>query len=93
MYQLFSTKQYEKSLGRFRQGRSWNEASIRQLLELLRIGIALPITYQDHQLKADMELYRECHVKHNLLLLYERNESNRSIKLIDIGTHDDIFGR
>ena len=93
MYQLFSTKQYEKSLGRLRQGKSWNEKSVRVLLQLLQSGIVLPATYQDHQLKGALELYRECHIKHDLLLLYKRNESNKSIKLLDIGTHDDLFGR
>ena len=92
MYQLFSTKQYEKSLSRLRQGKSWNEAAVRRLLGFLRSDIALPSAYQDHQLKGDMETYRECHIKHNLLLIYERNEANRSIKLLDIGTHDDLFG-
>jgi hypothetical protein len=31
MYQLFSTKKYEKSLGRLRQAKSWNEKDVREL--------------------------------------------------------------
>ena len=93
MHQIFSTKQYEKSLSRLREGKSWNEKSVRMLLQLLRAGTVLPSTYQDHQLKGHLELYRECHIKHDLLLLYERNEANKSIKLLDIGAHDDLFGR
>ena len=79
MYRLLFTKQYEKSLLRLRQGKSWNEENIRELLRFLRSSIVLPSVYKDHQLKGDMAMYRECHLKHDVLLQYFRWDVDRAI--------------
>jgi mRNA interferase YafQ len=93
MYILVSERRFEKSVERLRQGRNWNEERVRAFLKLLVSGEPLPAICKDHQLKGDMSAYRECHIKHDLLLQYVRDEKRNVIVLVNIGTHQDFFGR
>jgi mRNA interferase YafQ len=93
MYELFPDKKFTKSLDRLRAGKSWNEEKIRGALELLATGAPLPAVFNDHQLKGDMNIYRECHIKHDLLLMYIRDEQRKIVFLLHVGTHDDLFGK
>jgi mRNA interferase YafQ len=93
MYKILAKKEFMKSVSRLRAGKSWNEGKMRATLELLALGEPPPVIFRDHQLKAEMGEYRECHIKHDLLILYARDDERKIITLIDIGTHDDIFGR
>lgn len=93
MYKVFPKKEFTKSLSRLRAGKSWNERKIRSALRMLSSGDPLPAVFKDHRLKGDMSEYRECHVKHDLLLVYIRDESKKILFLFDIGTHDELFGR
>jgi mRNA interferase YafQ len=56
---------------------------------LLAHGKKLPTEYKDHQLRGELEQYRECHIKGNLLLIYQLRKME--LLLVDIGTHS-YFG-
>lgn len=92
MYYLLLHRKFRKSLSVLREGRVWNEIQLQTLLDLLVAGDRLHTVYKDHQLKGDMSIYRECHIKHDLLLVYQRDEPRRVVTVVDIGTHDDLFG-
>lgn len=53
-------------------------------------GIELPAKYRNHQLKGNFSGVWECHVKPDLLLLYQIHGD--VLKLIRLGTHAEIFG-
>ena len=42
MYKILTKKEFMKSISRLSAGKSWNEKSVRILLQLLRSGIVLP---------------------------------------------------
>lgn len=92
MYRVVIERRFEKSVERLRQGKDWNEKRVRVFLKLLASGESLPVICKDHQLKGDMSMYRECHIKHDLLLQYQRDEGAKVIVLINIGSHQDLFG-
>lgn len=52
-------------------------------------GSAMPEKYRDHALSGDWQGCRECHIKPDLLLIYEKGES--SIQLIRLGSHAELF--
>lgn len=52
--------------------------------------VELPMKYRDHELKGNHAGIRECHIKPDLLLMYEKQE--QQIILIRIGTHSELFG-
>lgn len=61
---------------------------VNSLLE----GKKLPLQYKDHNLKGNFLGNRECHIKGDLLLVYEIKEEKKCLVLHDIGSHSQIFG-
>ena len=91
MYTLILTKRYIKQVRKIaKQGRDLR--SLAQIISFLESGAKIPDKYKDHQLKGDMAMYRECHVKNDLLLVYFKNESELVLILIAVGTHSNLFG-
>ena len=70
----------------------FDETTIEKVLSLLSQGIGLPQIYRDHELKGDFSGQRECHIKSDLLLLYEIDSVELFVTLADIGSHSDLFG-
>jgi mRNA interferase YafQ len=52
-------------------------------------GEPLEKKYHDHQLKGSLSLYRECHIKPDLLLVYQIDDEK--LELVDIGSHGELF--
>lgn len=95
MYAIYPTKTFKKSYRKYwRSGRLSKTADVKlaQLIGLLGKGNSLPKVFLDHPLKGVFQGYRECHIGGDLLLIYSRNVPNRTIELIDIGSHAELFG-
>ena len=45
--------------------------------------------YKDHQLIGQMKAYSECHIKSDLLLVCMIEDE--TLKLVDIGSHSELF--
>ena len=45
--------------------------------------------FKDHSLAGQLKNFRECHLKNDLLLIYQT--LNNEIRLVDIGTHAQLF--
>ncbi len=54
---------------------------------------SLPSEWKDHQLEGSMKDYRECHVKGDLLLVYqlEKVSHRELVVFIRAGTHSELF--
>ncbi len=89
-YVPFPTKKYEKSYLRLKQSGLLKQ-NIRhrldEVVDMLSRGDMLPSSYRDHQLSGDMKMYRECHIKGDLLLVYQIQKDKLVLVLIDIGSH------
>jgi mRNA interferase YafQ len=58
------------------------------------MGEAVPVKYQDHMLTGNMNGYRECHLKPNLLLVYAMltvNDAETSLWLVGLGSHSELY--
>lgn len=53
-------------------------------------GLDLPERYKDHSLAGEWEGCRECHIKPDLLLIYET--SDEVVTLYRLGSHSELFG-
>ena len=53
--------------------------------------LPLPEKYHDHQLKGELKLYRDCHVKNDLVLLYKIADNDTTVELHYLDTHSEIF--
>ena len=62
---------------------------LRQILELLIAGDALPPSYKDHPLRGDWTGYRDLHIEPDWLLI-NRIDGN-DVHLARTGRHVDLF--
>jgi mRNA interferase YafQ len=60
-----------------------------EVLYLLANDQALPEKYRDHALSGDLQGFRECHVKPDLLLIYQ--QVNEVLELVRLGSHSELF--
>ena len=90
MYRVFRSKDFEKSYERIKRSGKLKPQVVKSLTEaidLLRNDQKLPLKYRDHQLRGEIAPYRECHLKGDLLLVYELRKNELILILADIGTH------
>ena len=90
MYNVVRTKDFEKSYGKIKHSGKLKpqvQESLREVIKLLGNQDKLPSIFKDHQLHGEMQEYRECHIKGNLLLVYQIKKEELVLVLIEIGTH------
>ncbi|OHB20374.1 MAG: hypothetical protein A2854_01320 [Parcubacteria group bacterium RIFCSPHIGHO2_01_FULL_56_18] len=68
------------------------KAELERVVEMLRKRKPLPARNRDHALTGEWLGYRECHIKGDLLLIYQTREDMLVLVLIDIGSHSQLFG-
>lgn len=59
------------------------------VLHSLINGLPVPEKYDDHALKGNLKIYRECHLKPDLLLAYQATDD--IVKLIAVDNHNNLF--
>ena len=87
-YNLFKTNQFKRTYKKLKLSDSQEEAFIDVVYKLLN-GYKLEKKYRDHPLTGNYSNYRECHLKPDILLIYQYSQN--SLKLVDIGSHSSLF--
>ena len=87
-YRLFKTNIFKRSYKKRRVSDDEELAYIDVVYNLL-CDNKLAEKYKDHQLMGKMKGFRECHIKPDLLLIYMIG--NNTLKLVDIGSHSELF--
>lgn len=59
------------------------------VLSALAIDAPLELRYNDHQLTGNKKLYRDCHIKPDLILLYQKIDFD-TLVLIRLGSHSEL---
>jgi len=67
--------------------------ALQKVITLLENGGSVPAKYKDHALKGALANYRELHIKHDLLLMYVKNDTELILVLVAVGTHSSLFGK
>ena len=89
-YTILPTSPYQKSYKRLKESGKFKKEAQKRLdtaIDIVASGQVLPREYQDHQLVGELREYRECHIKVDLLLVYQIRKSELLLILVDIGTH------
>jgi len=87
-YRLFKTNTFKRNYKKKRLTDEEELAYIDVAYNLLCANKLIE-KYKDHQLVGQMKDYRECHIKLDLLLIYMVEDE--TLKLIDIGSHSELF--
>lgn len=90
MYQIKTTKQFERSLKKCIK-RGLDIAKFKEVLNLLAGTGSLPHKYRPHKLSGEFHGAWECHIEPDWLLVWEQNDKDLVLLLLQTGTHSDIF--
>ncbi|MEI7709505.1 MAG: type II toxin-antitoxin system YafQ family toxin [bacterium] len=91
MFTSLSTRKYEKSFKKLKRSGKFNEEELNKVIDVLCMGRVLDPIYKDHALHGEYEGYRECHIRGDILLIYEIKNQELILVLINIGTHSELF--
>jgi len=94
MYRIVRTKSFERSYKKLKQSGIKEQIinDIKNIIDTLASGKSLLSKHRDHKLVGYFDGYRECHVRPNLLLIYQIDHGNLILILVDIGSHPYLFG-
>lgn len=62
------------------------------IVERLANGEILDEKYKDHKLSGEYQQCRECHVRPDLLLIYQKRDDVLILLCVAVGSHSDLFG-
>lgn len=90
-YEIFRTNSFKKAFKKCVK-RGLNIKAFEACVELLASTGALPQKYRPHKLSGKYNNVWECHIEPDWLLLWDQDDDNLTLLLIDTGSHSDIFG-
>lgn len=88
-YKILFSSRFKKN---FEKLTNLEKQKTRHIIELLSLDIALPKNLKDHALQGNLKGFRECHIKDNLLLLYQKDNGILTVTVVNIGTHAKVLG-
>jgi len=91
MFSIATTNRFEKDVARcYKRGLDIDK--METLIECLEnTGTVLLKPYRPHTLTGKFLGHWECHIKPDWLLLWLRDDDQKTITLIGTGTHSDLF--
>jgi len=90
MYNLVFGSKFKRDFKTI-QKRGYPIDQIVEVFEILEKDGKLPKIYLSHKLSGNYMNCWECHIHPDWLLIWERNEILKEIKLVRTGTHSDLF--
>ena len=74
MYTAVPSRRYIRSLKRVSRYKDFDREKLDQTIITLKEGKKLEPQYRDHELSGKLAGIRECHIQHDVLLLYQIHE-------------------
>ena len=71
------------------QHRATLDATLEPVIEALANDQPLALRHHDHQLSGDWADHRECHLKPDLLLIYQKPDA-ATLLLVRLGSHAEL---
>jgi len=90
MYKIIITNRYDKDIAKCAK-RGLDLDVLKELVIHLHKDGIVPQKHRPHILSGSMQGYWECHIKSDWLLIWPKNEDQKTITLIGTGTHSDLF--
>jgi len=94
MYVVFKTKHFLKAFIKIKKSGALKPDvvdAIEQTIHTLSHNKKLSQKHKDHALRGKMKEYRECHVRPDVLLVYQKQDDKLVLVLINIGSHSELF--
>lgn len=91
MYKIILTRRFKKSLKKIKRSNKYNVSDIQKAIYTIAHDKKLDIKFKDHKLHGELSQLRECHIKPDLLLVYEKDKKSSILVLVDMGSHNELF--
>lgn len=91
-YKIKITKRFKKSVDLCKR-RGYPMHLLRDVLDILIDTGTLPEQYKPHVLSGNHAGEWEAHIKGDWLIIWEKNEDELVLIMLDTGTHSDLFGK
>ena len=90
MYEIIATNQFSKN---YKRGikRAYNIILLDELIILLSETGTVPSKHKPHLLSGNLNGHLECHINPDWLLVWIKDDVEKTISLIGTGTHSDLF--
>jgi len=91
MRRIEPTGQFKRDYKREAKGqhRVTLDADLKPVLQSLAADQPLESRYRDHALTGEWKDHRDCHVKPDLVLIYQKPDAE-SLRLVRIGSHSEL---
>lgn len=85
------TTRFKSDYKREKSGRHGKtlDAALREVLELLVVDKPLPQRNSDHPLTGNWADHRDCHIKPDLILIYQKPDDQQLV-LVRLGSHSEL---
>lgn len=90
-YSIDTTRKFDRSLKKCIK-RGLDISKFKECVRILSEEGKLPSEYHPHKLSGKFKRAWECHIEPNWLLVWEQNDTELTLLMIDTGSHSDIFG-
>lgn len=90
-YSIETTNRFDKALKKCIK-RGLNMSKFKECVSLLSSKGSLPPQYRPYKLSGRFAGAWECHIEPDWLLVWEQNDNELTLLMIETGTHSDIFG-
>ena len=91
MRRIEPTTAFRRDFKREQRGQHRNlDQLVTEVVRLLAADATLPERNRDHALTGDRVGFRECHIRPDLLLIYEK-EGQNVLRLVRLGSHSELF--
>ena len=84
------TSRFKKDLKKIEKDKE-SIAKLKQTVDILLSKQTLPESYYPHPLSGNYKDCMECHIKPDLLLIYQINQEVLILRLLRLGSHSALF--
>jgi mRNA interferase YafQ len=85
------TTRFKRDYKREKKSDPMVDEDLISVIEMLATDSELPDRLRDHGLTGEWKGFRDCHVRPDLVLIYEKGESG-TLLLARLGSHSELFG-
>ena len=89
-YKVIYTKKYKKAYKRYKHNKKL-VSEIKEIMRILAFDEPIPKSYKDHELVGNLKGFRELHIRPDVLLVYEKQDSILTLLLVNMGSHSELF--
>lgn len=89
-YAISTTKKFDRSVRKCVK-RGLAVELLKEVLAFLSEDGMVPQKYRPHKLSGNFSSCWECHIQSDWLLIWQRNDNELTLLLVDTGTHSDLF--